>query len=637
MIALASDALARGLLLFVVAVGLSLTIGLLRTVDLSQAARAMLGGQVTVWLVAALGWRFGPALAAAALLLAAFGVVLERIVMRRLYRRGHRDQALFTLGVALLLVAAMRFVGGAAPQSPATPAGAVDLGFGPLPPAWALAVGVGAAAALLLGAVRARTRFGIGLRAAIENRDAAGALGIDLRRIDRDVLAGGAALAAVGGGQIAAGAAIPDWAIGTGATGTTGAIVAGTAGAGMVPPGLALTLLPPIVLVVAVGGAGRIGGTLVAALLLAAAEAAGHRLAAGLGGPVAMLLAGAVLLAWRPHGLLLPRHAGLPAWIVPALAGAVAAAGIAALDRGGPSFTVVLLAAGLAAIALALTVGRFAKMPARGQAHGHAGVAAAADGLPATAGNPPVGAPASASAGASAGAPAGAPAGALLAVRGLAAGYRPTTVVAGVSFSLAAGSRTALIGRDGAGKSTVLKAIIGHADILGGEIVCDGADIAHWSAQQRARRGVGYVSQARDVFASLTVEENLRAGLAHGAPDELAVAYRLFPQLHAQSRLPGDRLTPEDRLALAIARALLARPRLLLLDQPLTGLAPPRRAELLATIDRASREAGLAILIAEPAAGDVTGFAERVLVLERGALVFSGRGRDLQEGTWNRS
>ncbi len=219
----------------------------------------------------------------------------------------------------------------------------------------------------------------------------------------------------------------------------------------------------------------------------------------------------------------------------------------------------------------------------------------------------------------------------LLELHDVIAGYGPITVLNGLSLELAPREKLALIGRNGVGKTTTLAAIMGLAQLTRGRIVFDGEDLAGLAPHQRAARGLGLVPQTRDIFPSLTVEENLVAGLKRRPRSALDEAYALFPRLAERRRNGGAQLSGGEQQMLSVARALLGRPRLLLLDEPLEGLAPLIRQELLAAFARMSREHGITVLIVEQQVQEALGYADRAIVLERGAVVHEAAARDLRE------
>lgn len=209
----------------------------------------------------------------------------------------------------------------------------------------------------------------------------------------------------------------------------------------------------------------------------------------------------------------------------------------------------------------------------------------------------------------------------LLHIENLTAGYGAIQVLHGVNLSLSAGGRLALIGRNGVGKTTLLKAVMGLADMKGGQVKLDGIDISKWSARERAHAGIGYVPQTRDIFPSLTVEENLLAGLKGRPRSSLAEAYALFPRLAERRNNGGQQLSGGEQQMLSVARTLLGKPRLLLLDEPLEGLAPIICIELMRAFEYLAQETGVAVLLVEQKVDDALKFAPLAMVLERGEVV----------------
>jgi branched-chain amino acid transport system permease protein len=274
------DGLAYGMVLFVIAVGLSITLGLMRFVNLSHGAFAMLGGYVAALLTREAQWSFWLALPAAVLVTALVGAVLETLVLRHLYRRKELDQVLFTIGLTFVMIAGTNALAGPQVQLITLPpalAGSVDLGFRTLPAQRLLVIAAGLLVAVGAIWTVARTRFGIWLRAAVDHSGTASALGIPIRLVQCASFAAGAALAGLGG----------------------------ILGAELMPlePYYALKYLLLVLVVVAVGGMGRIGGSLAAAVLLGLIETASKYLASEWGS-LFFFIAMAGLLAWRPRGLL---------------------------------------------------------------------------------------------------------------------------------------------------------------------------------------------------------------------------------------------------------------------------------------------------------------------------------------------
>jgi branched-chain amino acid transport system ATP-binding protein len=218
----------------------------------------------------------------------------------------------------------------------------------------------------------------------------------------------------------------------------------------------------------------------------------------------------------------------------------------------------------------------------------------------------------------------------LLELHDVVAGYGPITVLNGLSLTVAAQEKLALIGRNGVGKTTTLAAVMGLAQLTRGRIVFDGEDLAGLAPHQRAARGLGLVPQTRDIFPSLSVEENLVAGLKRRPKSALDEAYALFPRLAERRRNGGGQLSGGEQQMLSVARALLGQPRLLLLDEPLEGLAPLIRQELLAAFARMSRDGGITVVIVEQQVQEALGYADRALVLSRGTVVHEAGADELR-------
>ena len=208
----------------------------------------------------------------------------------------------------------------------------------------------------------------------------------------------------------------------------------------------------------------------------------------------------------------------------------------------------------------------------------------------------------------------------LLEIESLAAGYGEARVLAGVSLSLAEGESLALLGRNGMGKTTLLNSIVGLTRHFGGTVRLGGRDLTRLAPEARAAAGVGWVPQERNIFRSLTVEENLTA-VARSGPWTVARALELFPRLKERRRNLGTRLSGGEQQMLAVCRALVLNPRLLLLDEPLEGLAPIVANEVLAALARIVREERLAAIVVEQNARKILAVTQRAAILERGALV----------------
>ncbi|HYF86078.1 ABC transporter ATP-binding protein [Azospirillum sp.] len=222
--------------------------------------------------------------------------------------------------------------------------------------------------------------------------------------------------------------------------------------------------------------------------------------------------------------------------------------------------------------------------------------------------------------------------GALLSVRGLTAGYGGATALDGVSLSVGAGETVALLGANGAGKSTLLKALLGLVPARG-ELSFDGADLAPLATEARVRRGIGYVPEGRRVFPGMSVRDNLEvAGLpaARDRAQDVERVFALFPDLATKSRESAWRLSGGQQQMLSLGRALMGRPRLLLLDEPSLGLSPKLADEVFAAVGRIS-SAGTAVLLAEQSAARALTVAPRAILLRLGRVVGDGPVASLSE------
>jgi branched-chain amino acid transport system ATP-binding protein len=207
--------------------------------------------------------------------------------------------------------------------------------------------------------------------------------------------------------------------------------------------------------------------------------------------------------------------------------------------------------------------------------------------------------------------------------------YGRIPALSGVSLTVAAGELVALVGANGAGKTTLLRAISGVQPSWGGTIRFDGADLAHMHAQKRVKLGIVQVPEGRQVFAPMTVEDNLKLGaFARGARDGLARIFSIFPALADKRRALAGNLSGGQQQMLAIGRALMAEPRLLLLDEPSMGLAPRLVAEIFSRI-AALKTLGTTILLVDQNARAALGIADRGYVMETGRVVLSGSAQEL--------
>ena len=207
----------------------------------------------------------------------------------------------------------------------------------------------------------------------------------------------------------------------------------------------------------------------------------------------------------------------------------------------------------------------------------------------------------------------------LLAFDAVTAGYDRTTVLHRLDFALEEGQSLAVLGRNGVGKTTLIETLMGHTRMTRGAIRWRGEDIARWPAYRRARAGLGWVPQEREVFPSLTVEENLTVVARRGPWDVLRV-YGFFPQLRARRNHHGNHLSGGEQQMLAIGRALMTNPKLLLLDEPMEGLAPTLVTALAASIRRLCQDEGLASIVVEQHPVLALEMTHQVIVLERGKV-----------------
>ena len=221
----------------------------------------------------------------------------------------------------------------------------------------------------------------------------------------------------------------------------------------------------------------------------------------------------------------------------------------------------------------------------------------------------------------------------MLEVKAVRAGYGPMTVLDGLSFEVVPGERLAMIGRNGVGKTTALRAVMGVIPLRSGSITFAGEDVSRLSAHQRAERGLGLVPQTRDVFPSLTVEENLMAGLKRRPKSALSEAYELFPRLAERRHNGGNQLSGGEQQMLSVARALLGQPKLLLMDEPLEGLAPLIRQELLAAFRRLSQQTGISVVIVEQQVDEALAYASRAVILDHGTVVHDAEASALAKDT----
>jgi branched-chain amino acid transport system ATP-binding protein len=216
----------------------------------------------------------------------------------------------------------------------------------------------------------------------------------------------------------------------------------------------------------------------------------------------------------------------------------------------------------------------------------------------------------------------------LLAFKGVRSGYGEAVVLDNVSFEMPERGSLAVLGRNGVGKSTLLLTLMGFTQLRRGSIVWRGRDITRLAPHRRAQAGIGWVAQEREIFANLTVEENLTVASRPGRWD-LAAVFELFPRIKERRAAKGNQLSGGEQQMLATARALMTNPALLLLDEPLEGLAPIIVEELVRGLRKMITEEGTAVILVEQHAEIALSLTEDVLLLERGAIVHRARSHAL--------
>ena len=217
----------------------------------------------------------------------------------------------------------------------------------------------------------------------------------------------------------------------------------------------------------------------------------------------------------------------------------------------------------------------------------------------------------------------------LLRIERLSAGYGQAVILSDVSLALPAGETLALLGRNGTGKTTLVNTIAGATRQHAGSITLAGVALHKLPSHERAAAGIGWVPQERNIFKSLTVDENLGA-VARPGPWTAARVYEMFPRRAQRKNNLGTQLSGGEQQMLAVGRALVLNPRLLLLDEPLEGLAPIIVRELLEAIARITRDEGLSAIIVEQHPQAILAISQRVVVLDHGSVVHSGPAADLR-------
>ena len=215
----------------------------------------------------------------------------------------------------------------------------------------------------------------------------------------------------------------------------------------------------------------------------------------------------------------------------------------------------------------------------------------------------------------------------MIQVEGLQAGYGRIPILAGIGFSVEAGSFVGILGHNGMGKTTLLKALMGFLPVTGGRVrfTADGrtTDITHADSHLRARLGIGYVPQGREIFSTLSVQENLRMGCLLAKTDEattIAEVLEIFPRLRRLLDRPGGALSGGEQQLLALARCLCGNPKLLLLDEPTEGIQPSIIEEIIETLLVLRRTRALTVILVEQNLQFITALSQRVLIIQKGAI-----------------
>lgn len=217
----------------------------------------------------------------------------------------------------------------------------------------------------------------------------------------------------------------------------------------------------------------------------------------------------------------------------------------------------------------------------------------------------------------------------LLQVNDLHVSYGDSEVIHGVGIKVAEGESVALMGRNGMGKTTLFKSIIGTIPNRGGEILVDGMEVTHDPAHSRVAKGLSFVPQGRMIFPFLTVEENILTGLERASTKKIpAYIYDLFPVLKQMRRRKGGNLSGGQQQQLAIARALVSEPKVMLLDEPTEGIQPSIIKELAKTLVKIKNELNISILVSEQVLKFALAVADRLVVINRGRIVMECNAQD---------
>jgi branched-chain amino acid transport system ATP-binding protein len=222
----------------------------------------------------------------------------------------------------------------------------------------------------------------------------------------------------------------------------------------------------------------------------------------------------------------------------------------------------------------------------------------------------------------------------MLEVSELAAGYGRIPILGSVSFSVAPGEFVGVLGHNGMGKTTLLRTLMGYVPATAGRVVLEGADITRAEPYRRARAGIGYVPQGREIFPGLSVRDNLRMGAIARPKDEAAAieaVLETFPRLKRLIDRPGGALSGGEQQLLAMARCLVGGPRLILLDEPTEGIQPSIIDEIVDTLLSLRSKGGLTMILVEQNLDFIAALSERVLIIQKGAIVHSAKPDELHQ------
>ena len=224
------------------------------------------------------------------------------------------------------------------------------------------------------------------------------------------------------------------------------------------------------------------------------------------------------------------------------------------------------------------------------------------------------------------------PPGSLLQVSGLDVAYGESVVLRDINFSLGHKETLAVMGRNGMGKTTLMKSLIGILKAKSGSITLDGEDLTKLDSSRRVRSGLAYVPQGRQIFSTLTVEENIKTGLETVRPRVIPdYIYDLFPVLKEMRKRKGGNLSGGQQQQLAIARALVSNPKVLLLDEPTEGIQPSIIKDIAATLNHIKEERGISIIVSEQVLSFTMAIADRIAVIETGSIVREDKREDVDE------